>query len=81
MPAFVKSHSQSQARLMFVTTLEIDNFEMNAHFTACLWEGLIHEWKLALLAPPLPLMGATKLTSLFYTQPLFTILVCRSVFL
>ena len=56
MPAFVKSHSQSQAELMFVTTLEIDNLEMNAHFTAFLWEGLIHEWKLALLAPPLPLM-------------------------
>ena len=30
---------------------------MNAHFekfTACLWEGLIHEWKQALLAPHLP---------------------------
>ena len=47
---------------MFVTTLEMDNFDctkMNAHFqkfTACLREGLIHEWKQALLAPPLPLM-------------------------
>ena len=41
----------------------MDNFDctkMNAHFekfTACLWEGLIHEWKQALLAPPLPLMS------------------------
>ena len=61
-PAFVQSYSQSQARLMFVTTLGMDNFDctkMNAHFkkfTACLREGLIHEWKQALLAPPLPLM-------------------------
>ena len=56
-------YSQSQARLVFVTTLGMDNFDctkMNAHFkkfTACLWEGLIHEWKQALLAPPLPLMS------------------------
>ena len=63
MPAFVQSYSQSQARLMFVTTLGMDNFDctkMNAHFkkfTACLREGLIHEWKQALLAPPLPLMS------------------------
>ena len=53
--------SQSQPRFMFVTTLEIDNFDctkMNAHFTACLWEGLIHEWKHnTLLVPPLPLMS------------------------
>ena len=26
-PAFVQSYSQSQARLMFVTTLGIDNFD------------------------------------------------------
>ena len=62
MPAFVQSYSQSQARLMFVTTLGMDNFDctkINAHFkkfTACVREGLIHEWKQALLAPPLPLM-------------------------
>ena len=48
---------------MFVTTLGMDNFDctyMNVHFekfTACLREGLIHEWKQALLAPPLPLMS------------------------
>jgi len=47
MLAFVQSHSQSQARLMFVncsTTWTIP--KVNAHFkkfTACLWEGLIHE--------------------------------------
>ena len=63
MSAFVQSYSQSQARLMFVATLGMDNFDctkMNAHFkkfTACLREGLIHEWKQALLAPPLPLMS------------------------
>ena len=62
MPAFVHSYSQSQARLTFVTTLGMDKFDcnkMNARFkkfTACLREGLIHEWKQALLAPPLPFM-------------------------
>ena len=60
---FVQTYSQTRARLMFVTTLEMDNFDctkMNARFqkfTACLREGLIHEWKQALLAPPLPLMS------------------------
>ena len=67
--------SQSQARLMFVTTLGMDNFDctkMNAHFqkfTACLREGLIHEWKQALLAPPLPLMSHTH-SSVPHTTPL-----------
>ena len=35
MSAFVQCYSQSQARLMFVATLEMDNFDctkMNAHF-------------------------------------------------
>jgi len=35
MLAFVQSFSQSQARLKFVTTLRMDNFDcnkMNAHF-------------------------------------------------
>ena len=42
---FVQSYSQSQARLMFVATLGMDNFDctkMNAHFkkfTACLRES------------------------------------------
>ena len=63
MLAFVHTYSQTRARLMFVTTLEMDNFDctkMNApfqKFTACLREGLIHKWKQALLAPPLPLMS------------------------
>ena len=49
--------------LSFVTTLEMDNFDctkMNARFqkfTACQREGLIHKWKQALLAPPLPLLS------------------------
>ena len=83
-PAFVQSYSQSQARLMFVTTLEMDNFDctkMNAHFkkfTACLREGLIHEWKQALLAPPLPYV-AKQLTALFHTQPFFSFLVYGNV--
>ena len=48
---------------MFVTTPGMDNFDctkMNAYFkkfTACLRDGLIHECKQALLAPPLPLMS------------------------
>ena len=72
MPAFVQTYSQTRARLMFVTTLEMDNFDctkMNARFqkfTACLWEGLIHEWKQALLAPP---YVAKQLMLLFHTQP------------
>ena len=47
--------SQSQAMLMFVTTLGMDNSDstkMNAHFKkfkACLQEGLIHEWWYAFL--------------------------------
>ena len=58
---------------MFVTTLGMDNFDctkMNAHFkkfTACLREGLIHEWKQALLAPPLPLMSLTTHGSVPHT--------------
>ena len=45
---------------MFVTTLGMDNFDctkMNAHFEkfiSCLWKGLIHESKQALLTLPLP---------------------------
>ena len=44
--------------LMFVTTVQIDKMDctkMNADFTACPWEGLIHEWTHIMLAPPLPL--------------------------
>jgi len=53
MPAIVQT--QSQAKHVFVTTLKMDNFDCtkrNAHFTACLWEGLFQEWKHKLLAPP-----------------------------
>ena len=58
---------------MFVTTLEMDNFDctkMNAcfqKFTACLQEGLIHEWKQALLAPPLLLMLLNNSCSVTHT--------------
>ena len=61
---------------MFVTTLGMDNFDctkMNARFqkfTACLREGLIHEWKQALLAPPLPLCRSTTHGSVPHTAPL-----------
>ena len=64
MPAFVQSYSQIKARLMFATTLGMDNFgctKMNAHFekfTACLAiGGANQEWKQALLAPPLSIMS------------------------
>ena len=73
-PAFVRSHSQSQARLMFVTTLELDNFDwtdINARFKACLREGLIHKWKDTLVAPPFPYVGI-QFTALFHTPPLLT---------
>ena len=69
MPAFVQSYSQSQARLMFVTTLGMDNFDctkMNGHFekaTAYLREGLIHEWKQPLLAPGLVAVCLAKLVT------------------
>ena len=85
MPAFVQSYSQSQARLMFVTTLGIDNFEctkMIAHlkkFTAWLQEGLIHEWKQTITSPTSPPYVAKQLTTLFHTQPLFSLLVYCSV--
>ena len=43
-------------------------------------EGLIHEWKQALLAPPLPFMHVAKqLTALFHTQPLYISLGCHTV--
>ena len=71
---------------MFVTTLGMDNFDctkMNAHFkkfTACLREGLIHEWKQALLAPPLLFLYVAKqLTALFHTQPLLSVLLYCTV--
>ena len=44
-PAFVQNHSQNHAKLVFVISLEMDISDctnINAHFTACLQEGLIH---------------------------------------
>ena len=69
---------------MFVTILGMDNFDCTKmmtylkKITACLREGLIHEWKQALLAPPPPLMSVNNsqfcsthaqppLTSRFYS--------------
>ena len=76
--------SESQARLMFVTTFGMDNFDctkMNAHFqkfTACLREELIHKWKQALLAH-LPPYLTKQLTELFHTQPLLSLLLYCTV--
>ena len=44
---------------MFVTTLEMDNFDCTKRMHVCKNSKLvllIHEWKYALLIPPLPLM-------------------------
>ena len=80
--AFVQSHSQSQARLMFVTAHE--NGQLGLHqnqctlkkFTACLQEGLIHEWIHTLLAPPLSLMQVNN-SQHCSMQPPLTSLVYR----
>ena len=71
-----QSHSQSRAKVVFVTTVEKDNFDytkINAHFknfTASLLEGLTHKWKhsplLASITSP-PYVGK-QLTVLLHTQ-------------
>ena len=67
------------------TALKMDNLDctkINAHFkkfTACIWEGLIHECKHTLLAyfvsPTSPPYVGKQLTALFHTQPLLKYLV------
>ena len=62
MPAFVQSYSQSQAKLMFITTLGMDNFDctkMNAHFKNIhsLSTGGAHSQVEASIHSPLPLMS------------------------
>ena len=55
---------------MFVTALEMNNLDCtrtDEQFTACLWEGLIHEWKHTLLAPPLSLYVGKQLTAVSHT--------------
>ena len=84
-PAFVQSYSQSQARPMFVTALGMDNFDctkMQAHFTACLREGLIHEWKQAgITSPTSPPYVPKQLTvlSVPHTSTLQHTLLQRSI--
>ena len=67
MPAFVQSYSQSQARLMFVTTLGMDNFDctkMNAHFEK--FTGGAHSRMEAnITSPTSPPYVAKQLTALF----------------
>ena len=67
MLAFVQSYSQSQARLMFVTTLGMDNCDctkMNAHLEASITIALhLHPYL------------AKQLTALFHTQTLFSFLL------
>ena len=56
-------------------TASLDCTKINAHFQICLWEGLIHEWKHALLAPYV----GKQFTALFHTKPLLTSLVYTNV--
>ena len=48
---------------------------MNVHFTACLWEWLIHEWKHALLANLSPLPPLTTHCSVPHTTTVYSFLV------
>ena len=83
MSTFVQSYSQSQARLMFVTTLGMDCTKMNAHNFQkihSLSTGGAHSRVEAIITSPTsPPYVAKQLTALFPTQPLFSSLGCRSV--
>ena len=77
MPAFVQSYSQSQARLMFVTTLGMDNTDytkMNAHFKMSTG-GAHSQVQASITSPTSPPYVAKQLTALFHTQPPFSFLV------
>ena len=76
--AFVQSHSQSQARLMFVNCSQ--NGQLGLYQNQCTFQkihslsmGGAHSRLLAHIASPTspPYVG-TQLTALFHTQPLLT---------
>ena len=75
MPAFVQTYSQTRARLMFVTTLEMDNFDctkMNARFqkfTALSTGGAHSRVEASITSPTSSPYVAKQLTALFHTQP------------
>ena len=81
-PAFVQSYSQSQARLMFVTTLGMDSFDcikMNAHFKKFTAGGANSRVEASITCPTSPPHVAKQLTALFHTQPPFSSFGCWSV--
>ena len=59
---------------ILVNSVEWTTLTAPKKFTACLREGLIHEWKQALLASPLPLV-VKQLTALFHTQLFLSVLL------
>ena len=84
--SFGQSYSQSQARLMFVTTLGMDNFDctkMNAHnfqkIHSLSTGGAHSRVETSTTSPTSPPYVAKQLTALFHTQPLFSFLVHFSV--
>ena len=84
MLAFIQSYSQSQARLTFVTTLGVDNFDctkMNAHFkNSQLVYGRAHlRVEASITSLTSPPYVAKQLTALFHTQPLLSLLYCSIV--
>ena len=83
MPAFIKSYSQSQARLMFVATLRMDNFDctkMHISKTSQLVYGRGSFTSGSnFTSPTSPPYVDKQLTALFHTQPPFSSLGCQSV--
>ena len=76
-PAFVQSFSQSQARLMFVSTLGMDNFDCTKMIKKIysLSAGGAHS---SITSPNSPPYVAKQLMVLFYTQPRFSLLAYSS---
>ena len=76
---FVQSYSQSQARLMFVTTPGMDNFDctkMNAHnfqnIHSLSTGGAHSRVQVSITSPTSPPYVAKQLTVLFHTQTPFS---------
>ena len=82
MSAFLQSYSQSQARLKFVTTLGMDNFDcnkMNAYFkkNSQLDYGKV-SFTIGRNSPTSPPYVTKQLTAVFHTQPPFSSLVSQA---
>ena len=75
MLAFVQSYSQSQARLKFVTTLGMDNFDCECTLLKIhsLSTGGAHsQVEASITSPTSPPYVAKQLTARFHTQPPFS---------